>query len=214
MKKHQGHPTTAPGKPLPPGAAPSAWHNPMQGAAAGKGHPVKKTAHHHPVKKKGAPGPAGALGKGQSSAAAKGHHHKVKHIKRHSKVAKWSPGLDVACCAAEALAASARLAGHQVTDGDVLALYWRTAAHEDQGATLWETIEAAGAYGIGAAQLTGARPATLLGTGVVLGVDLQERHALTLDGHGVWTWGEWRPAPCTLLAAADEAWDLTWAAVA
>lgn len=154
--------------------------------------------------------------KARKLAAEKAAH--TRHIHAVAKAAghpvpapaKWSPNWDVACCAAEALAASARLAGRVVTDEDVLALYWRTASGPGEGATLEATIEAAGAFGLGGARLAAARPATALGTGVVLGVDLQERHALTVDGHGVWTWGDWRPATCGLLQAADEAWELTW----
>jgi hypothetical protein len=138
------------------------------------------------------------------------HAHTVAKHPKHTKASKWSPNADVACCAAEALAASARLAGRPVSDADVLALYWLTADHEDAGATLEATIEAAAVFGLGGARLVAARPAQQLADGIVLGTDLAERHAMTVQGHGVWTWGQWRPASCGLLAAADEAWELTW----
>jgi hypothetical protein len=146
-------------------------------------------------------------------AAAKHHHHHVHAVAKHpghAKASKWSPNSDVACCAAQALAASARLAGREVSDADVLALYWLTADTADQGATLEATIEAAGLFGLGGARLAAARPALQLADGVVLGTELAERHAMTVQGHGVWTWGDWRPASCGLLQAADEAWELTW----
>lgn len=153
---------------------------------------------------------AAAWKKFQQAGAHAQHVHAVARHQGQAKPAKWSPNLDVACCAAEALAASLRLTGHPVTDQDVLDLYWRTADHEDAGAGLWETFEAAADYGLAGVRLVDARPAAALGTGVVLGVDMAERHAATVDGHGVWTWGEWRPASCGLLAAADEAWEITW----
>ena len=147
---------------------------------------------------------------GSKASAAKRHAHAVAHGHHHAKPSHWSPLDDVSICAAEAVAASARLAGRDVSDADVLALYWLTADHADQGATLWDTIEAAGVFGLGGARLVDARPTGLLTQGVVLAADLQQRHAMTADGHGVWTWGQWRPASCSLLAAADEAWELTW----
>jgi hypothetical protein len=73
------------------------------------------------------------------------HHHKPpkKPVKR-----KLVLGEGVACCAAEALAASLRLAGVPVGDEDVLALYWRTAADAEAGATILETLEAASEFGL------------------------------------------------------------------
>ncbi|MDH6116908.1 hypothetical protein ABH930_000327 [Kitasatospora sp. GAS204A] len=151
-----------------------------------------------------------AAKKWQSAGAHASHVHAVARHAGHPTPAKWSPNLDVACCAAEALAASLRLTGHVVTDQDVLDLYWLTADDADAGAGLWETIEAAAEYGLAGVRPLDARPALRADTGVILGVDLAERHALTVDGHGVWTWGEWRPVSCGLLAAADEAWAITW----
>ncbi|MEY9876642.1 hypothetical protein ABH931_006152 [Streptacidiphilus sp. MAP12-33] len=173
-------------------------------------HKHHKTAKHNPVVPPAASAPGAFVDPGASLAVAAAHVHAVKKHPHHAKASKWSPLADVACCAAEALAASARLAGRAVSDADVLALYWLTATGPDEGATLEATIEAAGVFGLGGARLAAARPASALGTGTVLGVDLTERHALTVDRHGVWTWGAWRPASCGLLEAADEAWELTW----
>lgn len=105
---------------------------------------------------------------------------------------------------------SLRLAGHTVTDRDMLDLYWLTTDDPDAGAGLWETIEAAGAYGLAGVRPIDARPAARVGDGVVLGVDLLERHAVTVDGRGVWSWGAWRPVPARFVAGADEAWVITW----
>lgn len=151
-----------------------------------------------------------ATHKWQQAGAKARHAHVVGSHQQHAKPSTWSPNLDIACCAAEALAASLRLTGRPVSPDDVLDLYWHTTADPDGGATIWDTIHAAAEYGLGGVQLLDARSATEVSTGVVLGVDLAERHAVTLDGHGVWTWGEWRPVSCSLLAAADEAWELTW----
>jgi hypothetical protein len=146
----------------------------------------------------------------QQAGAQAAHLHAVAKHAGHPVPAKWTPLADVACCAAEALAASLRMTGRAVSDADVLELYWRTAAHADAGASLPDTIAAAFDFGLAGVKLAGARPASVLADGVVLGVDLAQRHALTLGGHGVWTWGRWRPVSCALLAAVDEAWELTW----
>jgi len=74
---------------------------------------------------------------------------KKKPVKR-----KLALGEAVACCSAEALAASLRLTGRRVTDRDVLALYERTADSPDTGASIAATLEAASAHGLG-----GIRPA-------------------------------------------------------
>lgn len=79
------------------------------------------------------------------------HHHRHKKPKQPVK-RKLSVG-DVACCSAEALAASLRLLGVPVGDEDVLALYWRTAADADAGASISATLEAAQRFG-----LAGVRP--------------------------------------------------------
>ena len=162
--------------------------------ASGKHHPSHHPVHHHHVGGTHHPSHSHVVGK----------HHK------HTKPAKWSPMDDIACCAAQALAASLRLTGRRVTDADILDLYWRTAGHADAGATLADTIAAAAEYGLGGVRLADARPTIRLGDGVVIGADLTERHAMTMGGHGVWTWGQWLPASCNLLGAVDEAWELTW----
>lgn len=181
---------------------------------ATKGHTAKHagTAKHHGTRKHRPSSAAQkAAAKKWAAAGAQAHHlHAVAKHAGHPTPAKWSPTADVACCAAEALAASLRLTGRTVTDRDVLDLYWLTADDADAGAGLWATIEAATEYGLAGVRPLDARPAEHAGTGVILGVDLAERHAVTVDGHGVWTWGAWRPVSCGLLDAADEAWAITW----
>lgn len=85
----------------------------------------------------------------------------LKH-ERAERKAKSKAGLalapgDVNCCAAQAVAASLRLAlGVAVHEQDVLALYWRTAGDPDEGASILDTLRAAREYG-----LSGARPAVI-----------------------------------------------------
>lgn len=183
---------------------------------AAKGHTSKHAGsakHHVSAKHKPSQAQLAALARARAASAKSRHAHAVARHAAHPKpkTAKWSPNLDVACCAAEAVGASLRLTGRTVSDQDVLDLYWRTTDDPEAGATLWATFEAAAVYGIGGVQLLDVRPAALAETGVILGVDLAQRHAMTVDGHGVWTWGDWRAASCGLLAAADEAWVITWA---
>lgn len=147
----------------------------------------------------------------QKLAAHNPNVHAVAKTNKHPKPAKWSPHTDLALCAIEALAASLRLTGHPVATADVVTLYRHVTDDPDAGMRIEQAAEAAACYGLAGVRLLDARPAGRLADGVVLGVDLTDRHALTLDGHGVWTWGTWQPASCTLLAAADEAWELTWA---
>ncbi len=64
------------------------------------------------------------------------------------KPRKLALGSVVACCSAEALAASLRLTGRRVTDADVLALYERTADGPDEGASILATLEAARRFGL------------------------------------------------------------------
>jgi hypothetical protein len=81
------------------------------------------------------------------------HERAERKAKRKAGLA-LAPG-DVNCCAAQALAASLRLAlGVAVHEEDVLTLYWRTAADPDEGASILDTLRAAREYG-----LSGARPA-------------------------------------------------------
>lgn len=84
--------------------------------------------------------------------AAKTRAANVKKAKQHPK-RQLALGEGVACCSAEALAASLRLTGRTVSDADVLALYRRTAADLDAGASILATLEAAAEYG-----LAGYRP--------------------------------------------------------
>lgn len=209
----------------------------------------KQTQHHHHTKKHTAPkkhqkgkGKHGQGGGGQamtpggsSGHGAKGGgpptkaHTKAKPAK-HTKAHKLAIGDAVACCAAEALAATLRLAGQPVTSDQVLELYFYTAADEDAGAPIAVTLAAAAAHGLAGFRpvsfevCTGARSRTwfppVLETGrlavgspafLILGAELPGPHALAVDERGGWwSWGRrWDPSAFPA-AVLEEAWAVTW----
>jgi len=173
---------------------------------------------------------------GQARAVAK----KVTSLKHELAARTKKTGLalapgDVNCCAAQALAASLRLAlGVRVHEEDVLGLYWRTAADPDEGATILDTLRAAREYGLGGARpvlfarrdfdlvdaltcgnvirdsrnsRSAARPA-----GLLVAAELPEGpHAVTVAPDGTWwSWGEpYSPADFPG-AVIDQAWAVTW----
>jgi len=107
----------------------------------------------------GAPGPLpGGTG---APAPAKKPAPKKKPVKR-----KLALGESVACCSAEALAASLRLTGRRVSDADVLTLYERTADGPDAGASIVATLEAASACGLAGVRPSGIHERDVLCGGV------------------------------------------------
>jgi hypothetical protein len=172
----------------------------------------------------------------RGAAAAKQTARRTALTPKAAKARALSGG--IACCCAEALAASARLAGWPVADVDVLALYRHTADSPVEGASIWRTLEAALASG-----LAGVRPVWFgkcppdhtplpfgqrldagdpdlgevyhgagdrLSHGLILGLGLPEApHAVTLDPSGaVWSWGALYEM--TAEAVIDEAWAVIW----
>jgi hypothetical protein len=143
----------------------------------------------------------------------------LKH-ERAERKAKSKAGLalapgDVNCCAAQALAASLRLAlGVRVHEQDVLALYWRTAADPDEGASVLATLEAAHEHGIGGCFPAGWRPARGLDLerSVLLDLDLTPvPHAVTAAPDGTWwSWGEPYSPEDFAGAVIDQAWAVNW----
>lgn len=192
-------------------ASPQPGHNKGRGHGAGK-KPAKPA--HVPASVRQARHKAALAGaKTRAKNAAKAKHHPKR---------KLALGEGVACCSAEALAASLRLAGWPVGDADVLALYWRTACDPDTGATIEETLRAARESG-----LAGVRPARfqLLRPGagtkprgsssaLVLGLELPGGpHALTLDDSGaVWSWGELHDPRELGAGLIEESWLVDWEA--
>jgi hypothetical protein len=197
------------------------------GNAPGRG----KAAHAKPAAKKSPPKP-----KVSAKITAQRHATALKAAKTRAANAKKAGahprrqlalGDGVACCSAEALAASLRLAGWPVTDADVLALYRLTARDDDAGASILATLEAAAEYG-----LAGWRPVfeevmpygpehcwcstesgqlhRVTRAGLVYGVDLPGPHAV-LDTGSEWiTWGQAWPARAFPDAVIEEAWTIEW----
>ena len=128
----------------------------------------------------------------------------------------------MACCSAEALAWSLRLAGWPVGVADVLDLYKLTADGPDAGASILATLDAAYTFG-----LAGVRPLSfqevmpsepgdwpglghIAGAGLLLGLELPGPHAVCQQDGQWWTWGEPYDPDCFPDAVVEEAWAVTW----
>jgi hypothetical protein len=182
------------------GGKPPAAHKPGQPFHAAAHH---TTAHHTTAHHTTAP---------QHHAA----HHKPLHHQHRvqpKKPAKRKLALagDVACCAAEALAATLRLAGWPVGPSDVLALYGHTAGDPDAGAFIPAALEAAYAHG-----LAGVRPVSFAPVdpgdpaASILGLDLPGPHAVAATPEGWWSWGSLHDPAGWLDAVIEEAWAVRW----
>lgn len=141
-----------------------------------------------------------------SAVKRKGHHA------HHAKARGLALGDGVACCSAEALAASLRLTGVTVTDADVFTLYLSTSPAPDAGASILATLEAAGRYGLAGVRLVSFTPVMFPRAGDLLGVTLPDGpHSLTLDACGaVWTWGRLAGLDDLTAEAVEEAWAVSW----
>lgn len=115
-----------------------------------KGHTRKHTGtSKHTATKKHSPSAT------KKTATAAGHSvHTVAKHPAHAKARALALADGVACCSAEALAASLRLAGARVDDDDVLELHEATACCHDAGASILATLQAASE-----SELAGYRPA-------------------------------------------------------
>lgn len=186
---------------------------------------------------------AGASKKHVPTTAHQKHAAHEAHLKHEAHVAAGKArGLSlaegVACCSAEALAASLRLAGGTVSDDDVLELHWRARGTEDEGVSILAALEAASVFG-----LTGYRPVfaerplddlplpfgQLLGHvkdvdlgevdhglgeglihGLILGVELPGPHAVLAEPGRWWSWGERYDPSAFPDAVIEEAWAVSW----
>lgn len=169
---------------------------------AGTSKQASSKAKHTPSKQRA----AAASSNAKKTTGAKAAHP------QHAKARQLSPG-QVACCAAEAVAASLRLTGCYVSTDDVLTLYWHTAAAPGDGASILGTLAAAARVG-----LAGVRPrwfapvdhAVQQRGGVILGAELPGPHAVTVDGGHWLSWGSrWLPSTWPD-AAVEEAWQVAW----
>jgi hypothetical protein len=171
----------------------------------------------------------------QAKSQAPAKAHTVAKHPTHSKPRALAPGEAVACCSAEAIAASLRLTGRAVSGADVLAIHSLAGGTEDAGVAVLAALEMAAEHG-----LAGVRPVSfetvppcapdvrwpgcpalcLRGLtaypgggagGLILGVELPGPHAVTIAPDGCWvSWGEhWDPATWPG-AVIEEAWVVTW----
>ena len=168
--------------------------------------------------------PAHAHHKGGATGHAHKHHKAAKHHaagKKHKGTVHRGLALgdSVACCAAEALAASLRLSGVPVSDAGILDLYWRTADDPDTGAPILATLEAASEFGLAAVQLTSYCPADAESVAIgetkfqsfILGLDLPGPHTVLATPDGWWSWGQLYCPWCEFPdAVIEEAWAVTW----
>ena len=201
-------------------------HAAMKKTAA-KGHTAKhaSAAKKHASTKKHTPAQVAAEKKfAAAGAKAAKVHAKAKHA-THAKAVALALGDGVACCAAEALAASLRLQGVRVSDEDVLGLYWHTADDPDAGASILATLEAAWRFGLGGvrprrfgpafpAAEAPFGPAFAMGAvahPVILGLELPGSHAVLADAGGWWSWGELHDPTEWPDAVVESAWAVTWA---
>jgi hypothetical protein len=178
-----------------------------------------KAAHAKPPPAKAKPKPVSRKVKAARHAAAvkasKTRAANARKAKAHPR-RQLALGSAVACCCAEALAASLRLSGWPVTDADVLALYLRTARDPDAGASILATLETAAEFG-----LAGIRPVTWEPSepgdfmpahmpGLILGLALPAPHAV-LDTGSEWiSWGQAWPVSAFGEVVIEEAWEVTW----
>ncbi len=184
--------------------------------AKAPGRPHRKAAH---AKKATPPKPAKPVHVTPKVKAAR-HAAAVKASKTraaNARKAKQHPRralpLDggVACCAAEALAASLRLCGQLVRDADVLALYLHTTGDLDRGAHIAATLDAAAQFGLAGIHPVSFGPVDLDDpAALILGLSLPGPHAV-LDTGSEWiTWGLAWPAWAFPDVVCEEAWRVDW----
>ena len=147
--------------------------------------------------------------------------HTVKHAAHHKKRG-LALGDGWACCSAEALAASLRLAGWPVGDKDVLALHEAAGGSRDCGVPILAALETAARVGLagirprGWSQFAVSGPdltfaASECSPSIILGAELPGPHAVTVAPDGCWvSWGEHYDPADFPGAVIEEAWEVTW----
>jgi len=157
--------------------------------------------HGVPVPKSGKPKTGKSKGKAKSG-AHQFHPHGVT-AKRQPRTKRGAG--DVACCVAEALAASLRSEGWEVAESDVLALYSLAKRASWDGVDIGETLEAVAEVGLAGASLASWDES---GMGQILGLDILGGHAVFDDGEHWWSWGSpYAPFPGAVI---EEAWAVRW----
>lgn len=177
-------------------------------AAAAKGHgathakktvakPAKKTTAKHAATK------------------AKGHTaHKTKTKAKTTKKG-LALGSDVACCAAEAVAASLRELGVFVADEAVLELFQASGGDPAQGVMIADVLQAASRRGLEGWKLSSwewVEPSLELPSHAILGLDLPGSgpHTVLATPEGWWSWGELYRPDQFHYATIDEIWAVSW----
>lgn len=137
----------------------------------------------------------------------------AKKAKAHPR-RQLALGEGVACCYAEAVAASLRLSGRPVRDSDVLALHRLAGGSDDAGGPIVAALEAAYEFGLAGVRPVSFGPVDLDDpAALILGLKLPASHAV-LDTGSEWiTWGERWPAWAFPDAVTEEAWEVTWPAI-
>jgi hypothetical protein len=167
-------------------------------AAGSKHHPQHESAHERKLR-----------AHDRKVAAAHGKPGKPGKTGKAAKTKQLALGEGVACCSAEALAASLRLAGWPVSDADVYALYRLTSTDDNAGADIQATLETAMWAGLAGVRVTAYWPASPMSQAVLLGLTDPD-HAVLATPEGWWSWGQLYDHGFLSAAGTDEAWELRW----
>lgn len=170
-----------------------------------------------------------------------GHGHVTVTLKMPAppKPRGLAAGGEWACCSAEAVGASLRLAGWPVAEEDVLALHTATGGTRDRGVPIAAALRAASVHGLAGIRPLwfGERPLDHLPLpfgqrldvedpdlsevdhgigdrlvhGLIVGLELPGAHAVTVGSDGCWlSWGgHYDPAEFPA-AVVEEAWAVVW----
>lgn len=216
-------------------AKPAAKHNASNPHAKPAGHPAghKPPAKHHPAHKPALSPQVQKLVKQEVAKLVKQDVQKaLSHMGQHPAKKPAKPAtkgkapakkpapkgtaprgapivLDgIPWCPVEALASSLRMTGKAVGADDMLALFDYATGGSGAPTSILAALVAAQHVGLAGAYPT-FRWAEVPTDGAVVGVTIDAGpHAVTLDGSGLWTWGEWRPVTRPL--EIEEAWVVTW----
>jgi hypothetical protein len=178
------------------------------GNAPGRG----KAAHTKPAPKKPAHVPA-KVKAARHAAAVKASKTRAANARKAKAHPRRALALDegVACCSAEALAASLRLSGQRVSGEDVVTLYLHTTGDLDRGAHIAATLEAAAQFGLAGVRPVSFGPVDLDDPAAqILGLSLPGPHAVLDTGTAWITWGLAWPAWAFPDVVTEEAWEVTW----
>ena len=190
-------------------------------------HPAHHGAHHPAGGKPGGAAGGGSVHGGKGKPPAKRVQSAHRAAAAHKRRALALPG-DVACCAAEAVAASLVLVNPALSSAvdavAVLELHRAAGGDDDAGASILAVLQAAGKHGLAGASLLDALTCADTEAGlcfcwsqdwptpVLLGLELPEGpHAVLATADGWWSWGGLYDPAAFPGAVVEEAWAVTWA---